>query len=903
MAEGRGPTHLLDVCNQKFSDFLFSAEYKYLTWLREIEEEALKMFESSFNAEPELMPKTPSQRKHRKKKRSSSFQYENKELTRKRLSRMRSGIKPACFQRLSQNKEGLDVGITDSISYCMTRRSKEASEVQSEISPEGRVIVTNGGLSAEVKEETNDYVNRAAFSDGNLVHVAGTAMMLPPEKTEKEGDAFRLRNTPSPQAALNGKSSNRVEEIPAQGLVNNLVSSGELFQELNESTGSPASSKSGHRHATRVHKSKKVSLAKRYSQSNKRRSVVRKSLSRAVAKKKAAQDSLSTCSRVSSHSSLEVFMDVEMSDHGFQTHYITCLVHWIHQVRFLTVFCRVHLNQRCSNKKYAIKVNKLLNTFGLDKVYEGQVEVTGDEYNVESVDGQPGAFTCYLDAGLARTTTGNKIFGAQKGAVDGGLSIPHSTKRFPGYDSESKEFNAEVHRKHIMGQNVADYMRYLIYLFFFSAGRFETEISSIQINGSQDSVHNCIKEQLPNSQKQSYKCASDDLPTVQNMQDENNSSHKTTSSHANKIIRPFKNFFQSIQKNQLLKPSGSPVKNSVKHSTPSRPPTKGDFVEKQRQRLESLRKKQEAEQQRKQKVEEEKRRRLEEIKLKREERLRKALQARERVEQMEEEKKKRLGQKLSQLEEKSEKAREEKAAEEKNRKKKSIKKTGEAEARKQKLLQVEEVPKLQEQQEKWKTVGEIRKMLEHNKVKQEKGHCGQQEKERPVKPLNLAIVTEDEDNLKKEQDHPTVDHQEKETRHMEAVHAGYKWLNIMAQKPAVSSSNEVNSTKVKDTASLKMNPNDYGMDLNSDDSTDDENEPRKPIPLWAIGLHLTQAVTDQYYNPPDINRLFGVILSPKLEDIFYKSKPRYFKRTSSAVWQSPPGTKPALHASNSMIKY
>uniref|UniRef100_M3YJ87 Large ribosomal subunit protein uL18 n=1 Tax=Mustela putorius furo TaxID=9669 RepID=M3YJ87_MUSPF len=105
---------------------------------------------------------------------------------------------------------------------------------------------------------------------------------------------------------------------------------------------------------------------------------------------------------------------------------------------------------------------RLLNRFSMDKIYEGQVEVTGDEYNVESIDGQPGAFTCYLDAGLARTTTGNKILGALKGAVDGGWSIPHSTKRFPGYDSESKEFNAEVHRKHIMGQNVADYMRYLM---------------------------------------------------------------------------------------------------------------------------------------------------------------------------------------------------------------------------------------------------------------------------------------------------------------------------------------------------------------------------------------------------------------------------------------------------------
>ncbi|ELW70556.1 60S ribosomal protein L5 [Tupaia chinensis] len=105
---------------------------------------------------------------------------------------------------------------------------------------------------------------------------------------------------------------------------------------------------------------------------------------------------------------------------------------------------------------------RLLSRFGMNKIYEGQVEVTGDEYNGESIDGQPGAFTCYLGAGFSRTTTGNKVFGALKVVVDGGLSTPHSTKRFPGYDSESKEFNAEVPRKHIMGQNVADYLRYLM---------------------------------------------------------------------------------------------------------------------------------------------------------------------------------------------------------------------------------------------------------------------------------------------------------------------------------------------------------------------------------------------------------------------------------------------------------
>lgn len=44
----------------------------------------------------------------------------------------------------------------------------------------------------------------------------------------------------------------------------------------------------------------------------------------------------------------------------------------------------------------------------------------------------------------------------------------------------------------------------------------------------------------------------------------------------------------------------------------------------------------------------------------------------------------------------------------------------------------------------------------------------------------------------------------------------------------------------------------------------------------------------QYFNPPDLDSFFGEIVPLKLEDIFYKSKPRYFKRTSSAVWHSPP---------------
>ena len=54
----------------------------------------------------------------------------------------------------------------------------------------------------------------------------------------------------------------------------------------------------------------------------------------------------------------------------------------------------------------------------MDKLWEGQMETTRDGNTMwkESTGGHPGAFTCYLEAELARSTTGNrKDFGALKG--------------------------------------------------------------------------------------------------------------------------------------------------------------------------------------------------------------------------------------------------------------------------------------------------------------------------------------------------------------------------------------------------------------------------------------------------------------------------------------------------------
>ena len=59
----------------------------------------------------------------------------------------------------------------------------------------------------------------------------------------------------------------------------------------------------------------------------------------------------------------------------------------------------------------------------MDTIYQGQTKVDGEHFEVEDQDDGPGAFHACLDVGLARTSTGARVFGAMKGAVDGGKHI------------------------------------------------------------------------------------------------------------------------------------------------------------------------------------------------------------------------------------------------------------------------------------------------------------------------------------------------------------------------------------------------------------------------------------------------------------------------------------------------
>jgi large subunit ribosomal protein L5e len=122
---------------------------------------------------------------------------------------------------------------------------------------------------------------------------------------------------------------------------------------------------------------------------------------------------------------------------------------------------------------------RLLKQVGLADMYKGNAKVDGELYNVDSEADDKRPFKALMDVGIQRTTTGARIFGCLKGACDGGLNIPHNTKRFAGFTKAKVEvvtnkrgkatdtektgssYNAKVMRDRIFGVHVNTYMNAL----------------------------------------------------------------------------------------------------------------------------------------------------------------------------------------------------------------------------------------------------------------------------------------------------------------------------------------------------------------------------------------------------------------------------------------------------------
>jgi large subunit ribosomal protein L5e len=156
-----------------------------------------------------------------------------------------------------------------------------------------------------------------------------------------------------------------------------------------------------------------------------------------------------------------------------------------------------------------------LKKIGLDTKYQGNTksEELGNDYTVEPLDDGPRPFLALLDVGLARTTTGSRIFGALKGALDGGLNVPHSEKRFFGFDKEAKKLDPKQLRKVIFAGHVSDYMKSLSqsnperykkhFARYIKAGISPDKVEAMYKNGHKNIRENPLPKKAPKEEPKS----------------------------------------------------------------------------------------------------------------------------------------------------------------------------------------------------------------------------------------------------------------------------------------------------------------------------------------------------------------------------------------------------------------
>ncbi|XP_003465992.1 inner centromere protein isoform X2 [Cavia porcellus] len=850
------PIHLLDLCDQKLMDFVCNMDNKDLVWLREIQEEAERMFTREFSKEPELMPKTPSQKNRRRKRRVSYVQDENRDPIRKRSSRRKIRSSRRSSRLSSQPLRGKDrvEKLTEALgqqgSPVLRRVTRAAAAAAATTSKTSAAPLPARGSPIDCSRKLVVEINcgERNCAEQQLIQTMATSVpsqtlspdpapdptaavqgvpALVEESVPKKPDAVRSESAAASTLVTTPQGPSSQGTGPVRSACKLKIARGSRGPQ--DSPGTPdspwreqvlvpiqpenCSTTAGCRpvRCSLIAPDPKDTPAEKYSLVVKQEGTSHRSNER-ITKKVAAEPAAS--GRIICHSYLERLLNVEVPQ-------------------------RVGPKQ----KELSREVEPLA------AVAEPEVPESSE------------------DTLLPHSATETAIHMPDTQPAPGGQEMPPKGQQGSVAD-EAKGYQEppqSVRRKRSYKQAMSE----------------------------QDEEPSLVDEelQLPRNRTPSPPCP------------------------ASKVVRPLRTFLHTVQRNQLLMtPSttshSAVMKSFIKRNTPLRVDPKSSFVEKERQRLENLRRKEEAEQLRKQKVEEEKRRRREEEKLKREERHRKVLQARERVEQMKEEKKKQMEQKLAQLEEKTEKAKEERQAEEKAKKKAMAKKMEEVEARRRqeeearrlRWLQQEEEErrhqellqrKKEEEQERLRKVAEARRLAEQREQERRREQERlQAERELQEREKALRLQWELEEKKKKEEEQRLAEQrlQEEQEKAAKEAATASKALNVTVdiQSPACTSyqmTPQGNRRPPKIHVDSYCN---YGMDLNSDDSTDDEAHPRKPIPVWARGVQLSQAIVHQYYHPPNLAELFGTILPLDLEDIFKKSKPRYHKRTSSAVWNSPP---------------
>ncbi|XP_022611865.1 inner centromere protein isoform X4 [Seriola dumerili] len=827
---------LVQMFDGKTQEFISDIDNVHMVWLEEIQQEANRMFSRDFNAEPELMPKTPSQKKNSRRKRVSVGRQEDNQAKRRFSKGKRSNLRGSSVKSLNFIAEEESIPEASASQDSTTTQPKRTTRKNKQTKPEVAEDVSHSPHSSYKTEEVqnkkpelveeeevdkNTKVNNAEVEPDDLPSTAPS----PPKK-------------PLPEVVVNISSSDR---LSAEFAKKQEPSPGRTAAKIAIAGAAQSSRRS----------SVRCSLKLRHSLAGLRHSMTQESVRRAsrrsMLKRKAVRTGNSTCS---SNISVDSCMDsTEEEDKEVMPEAVTS---------------DTEDNAAAEESQETPKIN-------------------------QSIHPSVGRITRSVAANSPTLAPPSLFIAEQK------MSTPNK----------------------------------------------RTVVTE--------------KQQTSQSSRRSSRSTKRKAPdTVEESPTKRFSPPKKSQSAIRPNMRSFLHTVQKNQM-LMMTPNSlgrtAVIKSFIKHTTPMRVDPKS----KERHKLEALKKKQEQEEERMKKMEEDKKKKQEELKRKRDERLRRVFEAKVKEEQREEEKKKKIEQKMAQIDEKNDKRQAEEKAKKKvaikRQEELEQKKKLEEEAKRKKVQQAEEEKrqqeakkKAEEEEQRARKLAETRKALELKREQErererelERERQAAAERERVEKEKALALQRELEraarekerreleEKRKLQEAQQRLAAEEKAAKEREAAKQREAAAKQAAKTQAAAGlnvtmdiENSVMSTPVGKggglnvTVDIEQSPQsyaitpkggnkplvmsksaeDYGMDQNSDDSTDDESAPRKPIPSWAEGPNLQQIIMKQYFNPPDLDSFFGTIEPPKLENIFYKSKPRYFKRTSSAVWHSPPiGTK------------
>ncbi|XP_062403734.1 inner centromere protein isoform X3 [Sardina pilchardus] len=843
--------NLMQVFSGKLEDFLKEIDNVHMVWLEEIEQEAQRMFSSDFNTEPELMPKTPSQKKTNRRRRVSVGQSDNK--AKRRLSKgKRSNLRRSSVQ----------------LSLNAIPESPSASAEPSGEEPQRRTRRNNAKSVAEQGPVKRSTRNKPTAASASQQEIDDDTFEEEPIQEEEEAPVKAMETEPSNSAQPPQASSPTLAAVEESEEADD--------DQVSKATVVPDTPPS----RTSVRRS----MTARHSLAGLRRSLTQEAVRRASRRsflKKKARMSKSACSS-------SVGEDICLDTDGEEVEEME---------REEKVGDVEEPGVIVTESSPVPKIN-VVEPYAEDSEEKegGQTAVKAGEpvtrYTRSMAKNTPTPTTAGSASRIEKPQTPPSVLG-EGGKTPAGTQ---SMSRF-GFKRRVDSISEDVPKKKISPKNVSQ-----------SAVKpnMKSFIHTVQKNqllmmtpGSigRSSVMSFIKHGTPGRvdpklsigvvERERLKLEAYNKKTEQEnerkkkMEEERKKKNDELRRQREERLRRVLEARERGEKAELEKRKKVEQKMAQINEKEK---AKKTVASKRQQELELRRKQEEDARKRKLQQEEEEKRLLE-------------LRAKRKAE--EEERARKLAEARRQLEVKREQEREQerRAAAERQEKERQ-----EREKALALQLEVERAAREKERRE----LEEKRRLLEEKRKREDEQRRAEDERRR-VAAAAAAAAAVKEAQVKAAVSktallnttinkgaalNVTVDLEgtllrtpvSKGAALLSMSHKGA--LNVTVDVEKSPQSYEITPKGKKITTLL--NPEDYGMDQNSDDSTDDESAPKKPIPSWAEGLQLQQAIMKQYYDPVDLHAYFGVVEMPKLERIFHKSKPRFFKRTSSAVWHSPP---------------